>query len=118
MISQNRYWLSAIKIQFDQALPAIKAMEQAWMLAFPEHVFEYRFLEDSIANFYEEEQQLANLMNLFTAIAVIIGCLGLFGLVSYMTAQRTKEIGVRKVLGAGVAQIVSLFSKEFAAGFI
>lgn len=115
MIMQNRYWLSAIKIQSGQAQPAIKAMEQAWMLAFPEHIFEYRFLDDSIASFYEEEQQLANLMNLFTAIAVIIGCLGLFGLVSYMTTQRTKEIGVRKVLGAGVVQIVSLFSKEFAA---
>jgi ABC-type antimicrobial peptide transport system permease subunit len=94
---------------------ALAAIEETWSSVYPEYVFGYAFLDETIAKFYEDEQKTARLMNIFTVVAIIIGCLGLFGLVSYMTAQRTKEIGVRKVLGATMPDILTLFSKEFAS---
>ncbi|MCB0314929.1 MAG: ABC transporter permease, partial [Calditrichaeota bacterium] len=89
------------------------AMQEAWDAVYPEYVFEYAFLDESIANFYKREQNTARLMNLFTVIAIMIGCMGLFGLVSYIAAQRTKEIGIRKVLGATVPHLLGLLSKDF-----
>jgi ABC-type antimicrobial peptide transport system permease subunit len=70
-------------------------------------------MDDRINEFYKEENQLSLLYKIFAAIAIFISCLGLYGLVSFMAAQRTKEIGIRKVLGASVANIIYLFSKEF-----
>lgn len=76
-------------------------------------MFEYQFLDEQIASFYEIETLTTRLINVFTGIAMLICCLGLYGLVSYVVVQRTKEIGVRKVLGASVVSIVTLLSKDF-----
>ena len=91
----------------------IAGIESAWKEVYPEEQFNYEFLDESIAKFYKKEQDTANLLNWSTGLAVFISCLGLLGLVIYTTTQRTKEIGVRKVLGASVSQIVSLLSKDF-----
>ena len=91
----------------------IAKIETAWKEVYPEEDFNYNFFDESIAKFYKKEQQTANLLNWSAGLAIFISCLGLLGLVIYTTTQRTKEIGVRKVLGASVAQIVSLLSKDF-----
>jgi ABC-type lipoprotein release transport system permease subunit len=91
----------------------IAKIEKAWKEVYPEEEFKYDFLDDSIAKFYKEEQRTSKLLNWCTGLAIFISCLGLLGLVIYTTMQRTKEIGVRKVLGASVLQIVSLLSKDF-----
>ncbi len=92
---------------------AISKIEKAWKEVYPADDFEYHFLDDDIAKYYTAEQNVSGLLKWATGLAVFISCLGLLGLVIYTTSQRTKEIGVRKVLGASVAQIVSLITKEF-----
>jgi ABC-type antimicrobial peptide transport system permease subunit len=87
--------------------------EKLWNEAFPDYVYEYRFLDETIANFYSQENQLSMLYKIFAGIALFISCLGLYGLVSFMAVQRTKEVGIRKVLGASARNIVYLLSKEF-----
>ena len=84
-----------------------------WNKNFPDYVFEYGFLDESIESFYKQENQLAQLYKIFAGIAIFLGCLGLYGLASYMSVQRIKEVGIRKVLGASIGSIVYLFSKEF-----
>jgi hypothetical protein len=91
----------------------IAKIEKAWKEVYPEEEFKYDFLDDSIAKFYKEERRTGKLLNWCTGLAIFISCLGLLGLVLYTTTQRNKEIGVRKVLGASVPQIVSLLSKDF-----
>jgi putative ABC transport system permease protein len=88
-------------------------MQNTWNKYFPDYVFEYGFLDQSIANYYKQENQLSVLYKLFSCIAISISCLGLYGLISFMAVQRKKEIGIRKVLGAPVRDIVILLSKEF-----
>lgn len=92
---------------------ALQKMEKAWKTVYPDQKFDYHFLDDTVAKFYEKERRMAKLVNMATGIAILISCLGLFGLASFTTVQRTKEIGIRKVLGATVSSIVSLLSKEF-----
>jgi len=75
--------------------------------------FSYQFLDDSFDDMYREEQRVGKVALTFSLLAVLIACLGLFGLATYMSEQRTKEIGVRKVLGASVPNIVSMLSKDF-----
>jgi putative ABC transport system permease protein len=100
----------------------IAQIEKAWKETYPEEEFNYTFFDESIAEFYKKEQQTAGLLNWSAGLTIFISCLGLLGLVIYTTNQRTKEIGIRKVLGATVVQIVSLLSKDFmklvAAAFI
>lgn len=91
---------------------AIAGMEQAWKEVYPEDEFSYAFFDESIAKFYESEQQISTLLTWATGLSILISCLGLLGLAMYTTSLRTKEIGVRKVLGATVAQIVTLLSTE------
>lgn len=112
LTTRRSYFTGAIKINTANTSDAIAAIEKAYAEAFPEFIFEYSFLDDDIKNMYEEEQRTANIMNAFMLIAILIGSLGLFGLVSYMATTRTKEIGVRKVLGATVFNILSIFGKE------
>jgi len=106
--------LAGIKIETAQTSQAIDAIRKSYTSVFPDYVFEYEFLDDKIASFYQQEQQTARLMNICTVVAIIIGCLGLFGLISFMTATRTKEIGIRKVLGATATHIIALFGRELA----
>ncbi|MEM9981925.1 MAG: ABC transporter permease, partial [Bacteroidota bacterium] len=102
-----------VKINPDQTLPTLQALEQVWDTFFPDEVFEYRFLEQSHQNLYRGEEQIGDLAKWFSVLAILISCLGLLGLVTYAVARRSKEIGVRKVLGASVSQIFLLISKEF-----
>lgn len=88
-------------------------IEKEWKNVYPEEDFRYTFFDESIAKFYKKEKDIASLLNWSTGLAVFISCLGLLGLVMYTTSQRIKEIGVRKVLGASVSQIVALLSKDF-----
>ncbi|WP_428654421.1 ABC transporter permease [Runella sp.] len=91
----------------------IKKMEALWKKTFPEAPFEYKFYDDMLKQYYESERNMAKIVNLATAVAILISCLGLFGLATLTAYQRTKEIGVRKVLGASIAGIVGLISKDF-----
>lgn len=110
--ARRNFFIAAVKIDMQRRQEALAVLEEAYNTAFPEFVFEYTFLDEAIANFYRGEERISNIMNGFTVIAILIGCLGLFGLVSYMATTRTKEIGVRKVLGANISDILRLFGKE------
>jgi putative ABC transport system permease protein len=110
---KNSYQLANIKLQSKDAHQTLTAVEKLWNNTFPNFVYEYQFLDDKIASFYEQEEQVSQLYKAFAAIAIFISCLGLYGLVSFMAVQRTKEVGIRKVLGASVGNILYLFSKEF-----
>jgi ABC-type antimicrobial peptide transport system permease subunit len=110
---KNQYGLANVKIDMTKAKAAIAAMEGIWNKTFPDFVFEYRFLDQSIADYYPQENQLSQLYKLFAVLAIFISCLGLYGLISFMAVQRKKEIGIRKVLGAPVRGIVIMLSKEF-----
>ena len=89
------------------------SVEKIWNKTYPDFVFEYKFLDDKIESFYKQENQLTHLYKIFAFIAIFLSCLGLYGLASFMAVQRIKEVGIRKVLGATVSNIIYLFSKEF-----
>jgi len=91
----------------------IAAVQQAYKEVFPGEDFDYTFFDESIAKFYTAEQHMSTLLRWATGLTIFISCLGLLGLVIFATSLRTKEIGVRKVLGATVMQLVSLLSKDF-----
>lgn len=91
----------------------ISRMNASWQKYLPFIPFEYSFLDDQVQKQYEAENSLAGIINSFALIAILISCLGLFGLSAFMAEQRTKEIGVRKVLGAGSARLVALLSGDF-----
>jgi len=103
-----------IRIKEGKEKAVLPAVEKLWNENFPDYVYEYSFLDDTIKNFYQQENQLSILYKIFAAIAIFISCLGLYGLVSFMAVQRTKEVGIRKVLGATARNIVYLLSKEFS----
>ncbi len=108
------YAQANIKIEKGSNLAeTMAAIELAWKRSFPEGVFEIKFLDSQIDNFYKLEMKLYTLFKIFAALAISISCLGLWGLVAFTAQQRTKEIGIRKVLGASVNAIVMLLSKDF-----
>jgi len=107
------YRIANIKIAPQNVQGTLADVERLWSSAFPGRMYEYQFLDEKIANFYKTEDQLSALYKIFAGIAIFISCLGLYGLISFMAVQRTKEVGIRKTLGASVASIVYLFSKEF-----
>jgi predicted permease len=103
----------SVRIDPRRSEAALRAIGQEWKALFPNHFFKYQFLDDAIQTAYANERKLANFLTLFAGVGIFIGCLGLFGLVSFVVTQRTKEIGVRKVLGASVTSVVALLSKDF-----
>jgi putative ABC transport system permease protein len=103
----------SIKVKGDDLPQALAHMQQTWKTFLPGRPFDYKFLDDSFGLLYEAEQRQGRLFTLFAGIAILIACLGLFGLASFATEQRTKEIGIRKVLGASVSGIVGMLSKDF-----
>jgi putative ABC transport system permease protein len=107
------YQQLGLKIDATNTKQTLAFIEKTWNDTYPEYVYSQTFLDEKINNFYRQENQLSQLYKIFAAIAIFISCLGLYGLVSFMAVQRTKEVGIRKVLGASVGKIVFLFSKEF-----
>ena len=107
------YQYLGIKLTGTDLKSQLDVISRIWKRIYPQDVYEYTFLDKDIASNYEQEQRLANLFKIFAAISIFIGCLGLYGLVSFMAVQKTKEIGIRKVLGASIGQILQLFSTEF-----
>ncbi|MFD1145218.1 ABC transporter permease [Larkinella insperata] len=96
--------------QVKQTLTAVGA---AWSETFPDFLFKYEYLDKTIANFYADEERLYSLFRLLAGIAIFIGCLGLYGVVAFMAESRTKEVGIRKALGASTSHIFGLFSLQF-----
>jgi ABC-type antimicrobial peptide transport system permease subunit len=111
--NSTMYRQASIKLSTADMASAMQSIKKLWEQTFPNYVYEYRFLDDKIAGFYKQETQLSALYKIFAAIAIFLSCLGLYGLASFMAAQRIKEVGIRKVLGATTGNIVYLFSKEF-----
>jgi putative ABC transport system permease protein len=112
--SHDKFSLAGIKIAKGSDVPqALANIESVWKKTFPESVYSYKFLDEQIDAYYKAEERLFTLFKFFSGLAMLISCLGLFGLVAYTTQTRTKEIGIRKVLGATINGIVVLLSKDF-----
>ena len=110
--SEN-YGSCGINVNLANLGPTLAGLEKVWTSLYPSSIFTYRFMDEEIGRFYKLDNMLLRLIQAFAGIAIFVGCLGLYGLVSFMAAQKTKEIGVRKVLGASTPSILWLFGKEF-----
>lgn len=97
----------------DEFKAGIAKIEEAWKKVYPNEKFSYQFLDETLKNFYQSEQRTARLIKTAMTMAIFISCLGLFGLASFTTTQRMKEISIRKVLGSSVSGIVVMLSKDF-----
>jgi putative ABC transport system permease protein len=113
MARKRSYDMANIKINPSKMQQAIGTIEAVWNKTYPDFVLEYSFIDQRVANFYKQENQISQLYKLFAGIAILISCLGLYGMVSYMTLRRYKEIAIRKVLGAPAGNIVYLLTREF-----
>jgi putative ABC transport system permease protein len=103
----------AIRFQTTGTADLVTNMEKLWRKHYDGYDFNYFFLDENFARQYQSEQRLARVFTLFSAVTIVIAIIGLVGLVSFMVVSRTKEIGVRKVLGADALSITSLLSREF-----
>ncbi|GAA4410471.1 ABC transporter permease [Nibrella viscosa] len=102
-----------VKTTGRDAPQAIAAAERLWKKYSPDYPFEYRFINDDYNRMYQAEQRTGQVFNFFSGIAILVSCLGLFGLATFTAQQRTKEIGIRKVLGASVPSLVSMLNRDF-----
>ena len=102
-MSSNNFWIREF----------IQSIEGKWKTMAPGMPFSYRFLDESFNDMYRSEQRIGKIALTFSILAILIACLGLFGLAAFIAEQRTKEIGIRKVLGASVNGLVTLLSKDF-----
>ena len=101
-----------MRIQTKRLPQTLAHVEKSWDTAFPGNPFEHFFLDDFFNRQYENERKFGNLSAFFAILAIMVGCLGLFALSGYTIAQRTKEIGIRKVLGASITGIIGLLSRD------
>jgi len=84
-----------------------------WTTRYPDSIFDYQFFDENIKAFYAQEQKYAELFQLFSIVFLLIGCLGLYGLITFVVNRKSKEVAIRKVLGATLANVLILFSKEY-----
>ncbi|TLV03857.1 ABC transporter permease [Dyadobacter luticola] len=103
----------SIKLSGGQASAAVASIREEWNRFFPGNPFEYEYLDQHFNDQYKADQRFGQVFGIFTGLAILVACLGLFGLASFTTAQRTKEIGIRKVLGSSVFAIVEMLYREF-----
>ena len=112
MLTDNPLYLS-VKLKAGTFPSSIAYLQKTWKQFSTDHPFNYFFLDEQLNHFYESDSRLLGVLNVFAVLAIFIACIGLFGLSIYTAKQRTKEIGIRKVLGATVAGIVSMLSADF-----
>jgi putative ABC transport system permease protein len=103
----------AAKIRTANMKETIAFINNTWNKFSPGYPLDYKFMDDTYGQMYKAEEKLASLLWIFTLMAIVVGCMGLFGLAAFSAEQRTKEIGIRKVLGASVTSITTLLSKDF-----
>lgn len=115
VISPNKrfYQSAGVKLSSNNLGRSGEEIKKLWDRYFPEYVYNASFLDENISRFYQAETRLSAMYKVYAALAIFISCLGLYGLVSFMVVRKTKEVGIRKVLGASVQSILYLFSKEF-----
>ncbi|MGD8539467.1 MAG: ABC transporter permease [Candidatus Aminicenantes bacterium] len=113
MIEPNGHFQACVRITPHRVPETLAFLEEKWKEIYPEYPFEYAFLDDAIQSRYRSEQTTGTIVSIFTLLAIFISCLGIFGLSSFTAEQRTKEIGIRKILGASVMSIVRYISREF-----
>jgi len=114
MTNPNWFKEFIIKVKSENISSTINGVKELWAKFFPQYPFEYNFLDESIDKMYKSEEKYSRVISTFSVVALFIACLGLFGLASFVTELRKKEIGIRKVLGASVNNIIQIISCEFA----
>jgi ABC-type antimicrobial peptide transport system permease subunit len=107
------YNFLTIRMQAGALQATTDRVQKAFASVYPDYLFDCRWLDERIAQFYKTEETTAQLVRVFAVLAILISCFGLYGLVAFLAVQKTKEVGIRKVLGASVGSIVLLFSREF-----
>ena len=112
-LTPDNAWNIMVRLDKDKVPGTLKSIESLYNQFNPGFIFEYKFQDEDYANMYQSEQRVASLAKYFAIIAIIISCLGLFGLAAFTADRRTKEIGVRKILGAGSWSIIWLISRDF-----
>ena len=117
LINEMALKINPAIINSDAYQELIKKVQTEWDVVFSNDILNYTFFDEKIASLYKEEKNTSNLIRLFAIIAILIGSLGLFGLISYVISQKTKEIGIRKVNGAKVSEILLLLNKDFMIYF-
>jgi putative ABC transport system permease protein len=110
---KSEYYSIAIKMNSQQMIGAMRDVEKLWNSSFPEHVYDASILNDDLNSYYKTEQVMGVLFRVFSGIIILISFVGLFGLISFITAQRTKEVAIRKVLGASSLELVKLLNGSF-----
>jgi ABC-type antimicrobial peptide transport system permease subunit len=107
------YYATAIRINPSDIKNSLSKIETAWRKVYPDDVYKFKFIDEALAERYEQEQTDYILFKSFSLISIFICCIGLWGLIAFVVIRKTKEIGIRKVLGATVSSIVTLLSKDF-----
>jgi putative ABC transport system permease protein len=116
--NSDRYRQVSVRLDLaagQDMVDVLAKLEQTWKSIYPEHAFQFRFMDDNIAMFYEQEAKYSRLFQVFSMMFVIIGCLGLYGLITFVANRKGKEIAIRKTLGASVGNIIMMFSREYIA---
>ena len=114
VVNPSQVRFAVIRLQAGRLQESLEYVEATWERVIPDYPFAYRFLDEDFDQMYRDEARMGTLLQSFAFLAIVIASLGLFGLASFTAEQRTKEIGVRKVLGASVGGIVFLLSTEFS----
>ncbi|MFP5079478.1 ABC transporter permease [Pedobacter sp. JCM 36344] len=110
---KERYSQLAIKIESNQMLPTMKMVEREWNKMFPDYVYSSNFMDEQINSYYQSERVMGTLFKVFAGVVIFISFIGLFGLISFVATQRTKEIAIRKVLGASTLELVKMLNSSF-----
>jgi putative ABC transport system permease protein len=115
LITQGGNTQVAVRISGKDIPSTLAFLKSKWAEYRPDYPFDYRFLDDQLATLYVKDEKIGDVFGIFAVIAVLVACLGLFGLASFSVEQRRKEIGIRKVLGASISNVLKLISREFVA---
>lgn len=113
LVSYPDYNIASVALSTAKLSQSVAVLESTWKSIYPEYDFLYSFVDDQLAQMYVREEKMFGITLFFSIITIAIACIGLFGLASFMVNRKVKEVGVRRVMGATVSQIVGLFSKEF-----